>query len=447
MALTRQSSPTRRRMTNVARAYRWVTACVVAAAVLAVLLLVNSVVDYRYVSRLLTVQQVRRELDDTLVALERKLRQNGPAELSLADLLRQSLQQDSATPLWVEIRRPDGTVVVRHGLAGPRLFTSEDEGDYFRDRRALFKVVPVDGGDAVVEVYPLYATGIAALAPPASAPAGPRRSLVAVEIAARLEVRDPSVIWRVRRNLLLNSSAALALLVAAVAAGLGFRNYVRGRKLEEQLEIAREVQTELLPASTQTWDEVGLSTTYRPADQVSGDFYDGFRAADGRIALVMGDVSGKGVPAALVMGVIHGAVRSSTWVGSAADHERESVRLNELLCEKSSGARFANHVLVLLRSADTATALRERGALPGAARRRTRARHRGDEAGVHGHGARPAPGRRLRTSVMRRAPRRRARPLLRRVGGSRKRQRRGVRRGPAVRRAGRHGRRPARARP
>lgn len=55
-----------------------------------------------------------------------------------------------------------------------------------------------------------------------------------------------------------------------------------------------------------------------------------------------GDVSGKGLPAALVMGVIHGAVRSSTWAGSAVDHERESRRLNELLCEKSSGARFAS---------------------------------------------------------------------------------------------------------
>ena len=208
-------------------------------------------------------------------------------------------------------------------------------------------MIPVDGGEAVVEVFPFgAAAGLAALAAASlrarRAPGGIGRPQLAVEVAARLEVRDPSVIWRVRRNLLLNSSGALALLAAAVAAGLGFRTYVRGRKLEEQLEIAREVQTELLPASTQTWDEVGLSTTYRPADQVSGDFYDGFRAADGRIALVMGDVSGKGVPAALVMGVIHGAVRSSTWVGSATDHERESARLNELLCEKSSGARFAS---------------------------------------------------------------------------------------------------------
>jgi hypothetical protein len=342
VTLTRWSPQAGRRKTNVARAYLSVTTYVVVAAVLALLLLANSVVDYRYVSRLLTVQQVRRDLDEQMVALERRLRANEPVASSLAELLTPAPQGRTPTPLWVEIRRPDGSVVVRQGMPGPRLFTSDDQSAHFRDREPLFKVIPVGGGEAVVEVFPLYATGIAAVAPPAAAPQGPRRSLVAVEIAAPLEVRDPSVIWRVRRNLFINSSGALALLATAVAAGFGFRTYIRGRRLEDQLEIAREVQTELLPAGTESWTEVGLSTIYQPADQVGGDFYDGFRAAAGRIALVMGDVSGKGVPAALVTGVIHGAVRSSTWANSAADHERESARLNQLLCERSSGARFAS---------------------------------------------------------------------------------------------------------
>lgn len=56
----------------------------------------------------------------------------------------------------------------------------------------------------------------------------------------------------------------------------------------------------------------------------------------------MGDVSGKGVPAALVMGVIHGAVRSSAWAESTSAHERESGRLNLLLCEKASASRYAS---------------------------------------------------------------------------------------------------------
>ena len=359
MTLTKWSPPASRRKTNVARAYRWVTACVITAAGLALLLLVNSIVDYRYVSRLLTVQQVRRDLDDILVALERKLRQSGPlVESSLPEVIAQTLQEESQEPLWIEMRRPDGSAVLRRGLPGQRQFTVEEESQRFRNRDALFKVVEVDGREVVVEAFPMRALGFAAPAPsggppsvgapsasgpaPTGAPPPGRRPQLTVEIAAPLEVRDATVIWRVRRNLLINSSGALALLAAAVAAGFGFRAYIRGRRLEEQLEIAREVQTELLPAGTESWDEVGLSTVYQPADQVGGDFYDGFRVGDGRIALVMGDVSGKGVPAALVTGVIHGAIRSSAWANTAADHERESARLNELLCERSSGARFAS---------------------------------------------------------------------------------------------------------
>jgi len=58
--LTRRSSPASRR--DLARTYRWVTVWLIAGAVLALLLLANSIRDYRFVSRLLTVQQVRQEL-------------------------------------------------------------------------------------------------------------------------------------------------------------------------------------------------------------------------------------------------------------------------------------------------------------------------------------------------------------------------------------------------
>jgi hypothetical protein len=81
-------------------------------------------------------------------------------------------------------------------------------------------------------------------------------------------------------------------------AGLGFRSYARGRRLEMQMEIARQVQSELLPPATRDCEPMSLATRYRPAEQVSGDFYDVFRAGDERLAIVMGDVSGKGLPAA-----------------------------------------------------------------------------------------------------------------------------------------------------
>src|SRR5882672_10131519 len=87
--------------------------------------------------------------------------------------------------------------------------------------------------------------------------------------------------------------------------------------------------------------EFKLATEYAPAQQVGRDFYDVFLVKDGRIALVMGDVAGKGMPSALLMGVIHGAVRSSLWAESAASHELASQSLNRLLCEGASEARYA----------------------------------------------------------------------------------------------------------
>jgi hypothetical protein len=322
-----------------------VTAWLIAGAVLALLLLANSIRDYLFVSRLLTVQQVRQDLSQYVVALEQKLRRPltpGPAPL---ELLADAMDSASGKPLWIEIRRPDGSVLARRGSAGARLFSSEEESAHFRSRAALYRIIPVSVGEAVVEVFPLYASGLAVLPRPTTPGSGPSagpRSLVVVEIATPLVVRDASVIWPIRRNLVINCTGALALLAAVVAAGVGFRSYVRGKRLELQLEIARQVQSELLPSRMEAWEPVRLATVYRPAEQVSGDFYDVFRASDGRIAIVMGDVSGKGVPAALVMGVIHGAVRSSEWPESASAHERESGQLNLLLCENASGSRYAS---------------------------------------------------------------------------------------------------------
>ena len=189
------------------------------------------------------------------------------------------------------------------------MLSDDGQSARFRSREPLYKVVPAPPGDAVVEAFSVYGSGLA----------GP-----------------------IRRNLVINCTGALALLATVVIAGLGFRSYERGRRLELQLEIARQVQSELLPSRTEAGEPVRVATVYRPAEQIGGDFYDVFRVDGDRTALAIGDVSGKGVPAALLMAVIHGAVRSSDWTESTAVHERESARLNRLLCENASGARFAS---------------------------------------------------------------------------------------------------------
>jgi hypothetical protein len=343
LKLIRRSSPASRR--SLARTYGWVTVWLVAGAVLALLLLGNSIRGYFFVWRILAVQQVRQELSRQVVALEQKVRRTSTPGPSPIDLLTAATEGARDTPLWIELRQPDGSVLARRGLPGAPSFSSDEQSTHFRNREALYKIVPVSGAEAVVEVFPLYAPGLAVGPPPTTK--GPEAStappwLVMVEIALPLGVQDPSVIWPIRWNLALNGSGALALLATVVIAGLGFRSYARGRRLEQQVEIARQVQTELLPSGMEALEPLWVSAAYRPAEQVSGDFYDAFRIGDGRSAIVMGDVSGKGVPAALVTGVMHGAIRSSAWSESASEHERESARLNLLLCEKASGARYAS---------------------------------------------------------------------------------------------------------
>jgi sigma-B regulation protein RsbU (phosphoserine phosphatase) len=75
---------------------------------------------------------------------------------------------------------------------------------------------------------------------------------------------------------------------------------------------------------------------------VGGDFYDVFTAEDGIISIVLGDVAGKGISAALLMGVLHGAIRSMNSTRSAVGQEQGSQWLNQFLCEKTARERFVS---------------------------------------------------------------------------------------------------------
>lgn len=316
--------------------YRWVTAWLWISAVIAILLLGNSVRDYRFVSRFIATEQVRHQMSQHAAALERQLRQDPLTRESAVN----SLMEAGGNPVWIELRGHDGKLLQHAGKASQPLFSEDEEDIHARNHEPLYRVVATAAGDVVIEVFAIRAPA----APiPANPPAqvGPPLPMM-LEIAAPLSSVDQSNFWPIRRNLLINCSGAFALLVTVAVAGLGFRSYAHGKYLEEQLEIAGQVQSELLPPLTEKYVGVRLATEYTPAEQVGGDFYDVFRLDDERIALIMGDVSGKGVPAALLMGVIHGAVRSSLWSESPSRHESESQQLNRLLCEGASGERYAS---------------------------------------------------------------------------------------------------------
>lgn len=110
------------------------------------------------------------------------------------------------------------------------------------------------------------------------------------------------------------------------------------QRLEEELSVARHIQHSFLPSSLP--DEPGweFAAGYRAARQVGGDFYDSFRLPDGRLGLVIADVMGKGVPAALFMAMARTTLRSTALSGR--DPAATLRRANELILKDSSAEHF-----------------------------------------------------------------------------------------------------------
>lgn len=82
-------------------------------------------------------------------------------------------------------------------------------------------------------------------------------------------------------------------------------------RIEQELKVAQLIQHQFLPKDVPKLPGRHLAAFYRPARTVGGDFYDFIELPDGRIMVVVGDVTDKGVPAALVMASTHALLRSS----------------------------------------------------------------------------------------------------------------------------------------
>jgi serine phosphatase RsbU (regulator of sigma subunit) len=100
--------------------------------------------------------------------------------------------------------------------------------------------------------------------------------------------------------------------------------------LKGDLEIARQIQFGLLPFAPFSRQGTSIHTAMRPANTVGGDYFDIIDLTDGRFALAMGDVAGKGIPAALLMALLQGSLRTLITAGFRG---AELVRtLNDHLC-------------------------------------------------------------------------------------------------------------------
>lgn len=137
--------------------------------------------------------------------------------------------------------------------------------------------------------------------------------------------------------------------------------------LKSDLEIARDIQIAMLPKGEHSSADARVFGTTRPANTVGGDFYDVLPLADGRLMIAIGDVAGKGSPAALLMALLLAMLR--TLVDEGLDAVRLITRLNVQICRHSPGSRFITFFYGLYDPATGALEYVNAGHLPPLVRR------------------------------------------------------------------------------
>ena len=151
-------------------------------------------------------------------------------------------------------------------------------------------------------------------------------------------------------------------------------------RVEQELQVARRIQQASLPKEVPTPKGWQISPYYLPAREVGGDFYDFYELEDGRVGLVVGDATGKGVPAALVVTATYSMLRAVAQALGSFSPGELLAQVNETLLARipanmfvtcfyaildpeSGSLSYANagHDLPYLRHGDHAEELRARG--------------------------------------------------------------------------------------
>lgn len=140
----------------------------------------------------------------------------------------------------------------------------------------------------------------------------------------------------------LTNQAALAITNARLHSQI-----VEQHKLAREMEIARTIQMNLLPKVYPTLVGHDISALSLPAKQVGGDYYDFTEMPDGRVALAVADVSGKGVPAAILTATTRSYLQSETQHPGLAVHEIVS-RINRMVHRDVTDDMYVTMVLCVL---------------------------------------------------------------------------------------------------
>lgn len=139
---------------------------------------------------------------------------------------------------------------------------------------------------------------------------------------------------------------ALAVQAASILDNARLVERERERqRLEQELSIARNIQQALLPQGLTDFPHLDVSGVQHPCHEVGGDYYDVFPIGDDRTAVLIADVSGKGLGAALVTTMLQGALSG---LSTGADPAKVFGQINRLLCRHSEVGRYATVFIGIL---------------------------------------------------------------------------------------------------
>jgi sigma-B regulation protein RsbU (phosphoserine phosphatase) len=110
-------------------------------------------------------------------------------------------------------------------------------------------------------------------------------------------------------------------------------------KMQEEVRLASKIQSELLPKSTPRIDGYEVAGRSIPAQVVGGDYFDFIPVEDNRLAICLGDVSGKGLPASLLMANLQATLRGQSFLTTSP--KDCLIRSNKLLYHSTSSEKFA----------------------------------------------------------------------------------------------------------
>jgi serine phosphatase RsbU (regulator of sigma subunit) len=138
-----------------------------------------------------------------------------------------------------------------------------------------------------------------------------------------------------------------SVLALAVSYAIAFYQNAIGRaKAEEELNLARRIQRSFLLSSFPRLPGVEIHATNLSSRQVSGDFYDVVADGEGRWLLAIADVSGKGVPAALLTSMLQASLRTQAGRGLSVSDMLHAI--NRLVCQNEASGQFATFFLARL---------------------------------------------------------------------------------------------------